>query len=301
MKEFFITAYDRSFSRKIDSGAFSSLRDAKKTIMEAMSGEEKFDVMMENYVELEKAIFDIAMDHLAFNNVLPSGEIRRLTSRRLMNFLSSTRLYRHAIIGNLKRITRCGADVDKLRSLINDGSDVPIAYRIMEAVRNFSQHQDLPISGFLLSSEWEDVDSKDFRSAHTAVPSISTAPIAEDRETPREVSDALSRLGPSIHIMPMVRKSLEHYGEIHDTFRKNIEVKIKASSDLINTTIADAFVLKEPSIRLLIARAEDSGQRLDDFQLFPELIENLSALRRKNLSQVNLSRRYVRWTGEINK
>lgn len=301
MKRFRITAYDGKFSHDIDETKFNALRSAKSAIVEAMSAEEKFDVLMENYVELETSIFGIAMDYLAFTRTSPFGPIRRLASRRLMNFLSSSRLYRDSIIGNVRRITRQPSDEALLRSLIDDSSSLPIEYRIMEAVRNFAQHRDLIVSGFSLTSDWEGGKGPGTRAAYTALPSINTEPIAQARGTPNEVASALLARGPSVHIMPLMRKSLEHYGAIHQAFRNAIKVRIEESSGLIKTEIADCSASGGKSARFLIARSEVNGQPAGTFQLFCELLSDLSAIQAKNLSQANISRRYVKWADDTSK
>jgi hypothetical protein len=281
---------------------FNDLKNAKQAIMHTLSAEQNFEIMMDNYVELEETLFSVGMDYLAFGNSSHTEfRLKRdLISRRLINLFASVRLYRNTIKRRASSILGRSENVEKLRSAMEDSAAQPMAYRLMEAVRNYSQHDDLPLSGLSLNSRWDkNVESGELhRLAYSVTPKMDGSAIAQRRRgLPEDVRSALSALGSQAEIMPLVRKALERWGEIHKVFRDGIENLTATAEALIREALTMVQASQEEKVFLVFLRSENPVDNfVENIQLFEEFITQLHELRNKNRSQINLANRYVEWS-----
>lgn len=288
---------------------FSSLKGAKAVIVECTGVEANFDAIVENYIELEETLFHLGMNHLAFGfeKKYTFDGMRNLVSRRLLNLFSSMRLYRDALARHAPRIFGRGSTSDKIEQTVVDGPNQPMPYRIIEAVRNYSQHESLPVSGLSLGSRWDRNDETTHRLAYSITPTLNGPDVGKKRGLPDDVKSALFALGRA-EIMPLVRQALEQWSAIHGTFREEAVDVIDKSEALIRKAVADVqgaasvanseFAVNVPDVALLVRR---NGETREETQLFNELLDILARFRTKNGSLVNLSRRYVEWSDKLKK
>jgi hypothetical protein len=132
----------------ISEAEFGDAHNAIKVVLVAIKIEAIFDVLIENFVELEKEIVSVSVTHMILTvEINTSLHKHSVTfSRRLNNLLSAARAYLDQVaqlMGDL------GADSEKnrqdFRSLTSREYDARFGYRFMEALRNYAQHGGLPV------------------------------------------------------------------------------------------------------------------------------------------------------------
>src|SRR3954470_11435896 len=84
---------------EITEAEYTAVEPARAVINELIAVEEKYDAVMENYVELEEAVHNLGIRMLAFvdYHYEEMAAPLNLLSRRLSNLLSSARLYRDTL------------------------------------------------------------------------------------------------------------------------------------------------------------------------------------------------------------
>lgn len=302
MSEFFLQDAGNNVYLRLGEARFRELHRARNVILEAIAVEENFDALLENYVELEETLFHLGMTHLAFGYRAryDFGDMRNLIGRRLLNLFASARLYRDALLRHASKMFGPGETSEKVTRAMADGPFQPMEYRLVEAIRNYSQHHSLPVSGLTLGSRLEKADE---RLAYSITPMLNGTAIAAERKLPQEVKVQLLSLGRT-EVMPIVRKALERWSEIHEGFRRPAEELTKVSESQIRDAIRmvdskQSLEMGENSrvsnLALLVHRHGDS---VDSVQLFTEPFEILGSFRTKNRSLANLSRRYVEWSNK---
>ncbi len=102
-------------------------------------------------------------------------------------------------------------------------------------------------------------------------------------------------LGSKADVMPLVRKSLERWGEIHKAFRAEIEPLATSAETIIRGALARVQATQEKRVALIFLM-RDEDDETDSIQLFDDLFTQVDYLKKKNRSQVNISRRHVEWT-----
>src|SRR6266480_7935562 len=119
---------------KISEERFVEIDRADRGLKEILGVEEKFHVLMENYAEFEEALYKEAFKTVIFSVSEESNMLaRHLISRRLLNLLSSAKLYLDTLPQHGKRIfeNKIG-NFSKLRSCAAQAYDSSLGYRVME-------------------------------------------------------------------------------------------------------------------------------------------------------------------------
>src|SRR5438874_20314 len=80
---------------ELSEAEYLQIKSAQKNLLEALFMEEKLDVVIDNYLELETDLLSSAARHMVQRNqdYIWFQTERNLLSRRLVNLLSACRLY----------------------------------------------------------------------------------------------------------------------------------------------------------------------------------------------------------------
>lgn len=300
----------RGYARKlveIGEPEYLAVGCAKTGLAEIIGVESKLDYVMENYVELEEEILKSGLRALAFSSPshIELQVLRELIGRRLHNFLSASRLYTDALRQWHAPAVLNPTDLSDLRHMLDDGPHQPMEHRIIRSLRNFSQHQGLALSGMTIDQAWNvsrdenDILKKE-TAYHAVIPKFDAVYLAERGRVPADVGAELRTLGRSVGVMGFVRKHVEYLGSVNDTFRRLSSTQAKEWESVLRRTkqrFIDAQTAdkKDPLVVRVVALSE-SGDENSCIEIFEDFFNYWKYLARKNLSQVNFSRRYVRWT-----
>lgn len=285
----------------ISEEEFRTIDEAKNSYGHILRVEENFNAVMEDYVGLEEIILRHTLHYLAFR----SGDhvsfqtMRNDINRSILHLLSTARLYRNALHKHGKVLLRKSGNVRALDRMLADSSDQPMSYRMVEALRNYCQHSDFPISSMSAGSRWEmDAKSREKeRAAYYVVPAMDAVSVSNDRRTACDVKEALLKEGPRAPFLGHIRKFVEHLGLIHSRFRDLLRESEQEWTDVMKTAIARYRNALKPDEKLLLVLAVSREKTTaNKVELFDELFEYRKYFSRKNGSQVNLSKRYVQWS-----
>lgn len=145
-----------SYEEEISKEKYEILKSSKYKILETISIEEKFDIVLENYKEVEKLLFSIALQTKMYQEVDDDHRLdqSRELSRLISNLLSSTKLYFDHLMGHLSAIyTKNSKEFKSVIECKNKHYDNSFSYRLLEALRNHVQHAGLPFS-YSAHSQW---------------------------------------------------------------------------------------------------------------------------------------------------
>jgi hypothetical protein len=152
---------DSSASIELSEAEYLQLKSAQKNLIEALFMEEKLDVVISNYLELETDLLSSAARHMVQRNqdYIWFQTERNLLNRRLVNLLSACRSYVDQTKHHLSNIFGNESDVvTKIEEYKTKQYEQCLGYRVMEALRNYVQHRGFPIHAVTYNSQW--VESK---------------------------------------------------------------------------------------------------------------------------------------------
>ena len=117
----------------IDELKFEQLKQAKECLSEILSFEEKYELLLSNYMELEKECLLIPAQNMVYedNEYMNFFDIKLLFNQRIVNLLTTSRLYIDQLSQHIKA---CNLNID-IKSFFSYEYDNNFEYRFMEALK----------------------------------------------------------------------------------------------------------------------------------------------------------------------
>ena len=286
----------------IDEAEYKRIESAITNLFELLFIEEKLDLVMENFQEHEVELLTIASRAMVFNDddYFSFSRERNTVSRRIVNLLSACGLYLDQIVHHMHSIYGANSDQSKFLEQEIDSQNVQnFGFRLMKALRNYTQHRGSPIHAMKISGEWFDIDSDEkSRLQHTVIPLVYPSELADDRKFKRAVLDELIAIDNKngIDIRPLIRDCIEGLGKIHEKVRELIHLDVEKWEGILDDTIKlyqNEFGADASLAGLAIVVRKDDDHWSEQRTIFKEFIEKRRALERKNSAFGSLRKRYA--------
>ena len=269
---------------EISGDEFEEVKTAKRSLLEMLSIEEKLNLILENHAEFERELLGLGLNHMMFFSYGWStfqNEIH-LINRRLINLLTTCRLYMDQIPHNVNSIYGEGAGLARIvKEKMSHEYDSNLSYRVVEALRNYVQHRGLPIYGLEYNMTRKDVASPLLK--HIVTPTLSVARLKEEKKFKAAVLKELEALGDEIDIKPLVRQYIDSIGRIHLSIRDLVasdvarwEHTILEIQNRFTETFSD-----DPSGLAMVA-CQDLETFTESTQIFDDFIKHRQWLAQKN-------------------
>jgi hypothetical protein len=281
---------------EISRDDFATVTTAQRNLLVMLSIEEKFDALLQNYVEYERELLSLALEHSLFQTFEWSTTISELhtLNRRLANVLTMARVYVDHTKQDLGAIYGQGADItEKLTQALRASYDESLGYRVMEALRNHIQHSAFPIGGVRYPSEWRGaIESPQARMRSRVVPYLDVGSLRQNGDFKRSVLQELEQAG-SHDITPLLRDYIGRFAHVHEGLRRMC-CQVDGWRQAIALALARYHDFAGPEGIGTLAVAEDeTGAWRESLMIFEDPIRRLDHLRAKNSLLGNLSRRYI--------
>jgi len=214
----------------IERRDYLAIAEAKKRLLECLLLEDGFDLMVENYLELETTLLQASVRDVLGD---PPFEQRshddvNLFSRRFANLMTVCKMYRDQAPARLKRLfpedpkkkDEIGARFDALR-------DQRLGYLVIEILRHHVQHAGLPIDAVTYGHSHVGPLGGG-ASKTTIAPSVSVSRLLLDRKITDDVRQRMANVGRDLlDLRDMVRDYVEGLASVHDGIRVDLRVKIE--------------------------------------------------------------------------
>lgn len=284
---------------EITNEQFNKLNDACKFIRSITTVEEIFDFVMENYYELELEMLSMAQRHLLFQiDSLEYSRVRGQINRKVMNFLSSARSYLDQTPARLSEwFGKPSQAFDALEAATNRSYDRRFGYRVLEALRNHSQHHGYPIGAVDFSAKWQ-TERKRPLNVYKVDPVIKVDELRNNGRFKKSVLKELLDVKGPIYFKALLREYIDELGEIHENFRGQIDERLNQSAfDLDKARLMIEEKLRKANedcnIPMALVSFEDPNHILLENFISQDMIRFLEYLTMKNDNIKNVSTRFV--------
>ena len=264
---------------------FVSASIAKQNLLHALAIEEKFHFVLENYKEFVEGVLQSALRESLFSEHGWSDGITHLNAanRRLQNLLSIARSYFDQTSRDLKRIygrkSKQSAAFELARKRERDRS---LAYRTMEALRNYGQHCALPIHGGGSSFTRHQSDNESAVVA-TMELTLNVIELKSDGAFESKVLLELVALGKTVNIKPFIRDYVCCLGRIHQQVRNDMTADLSLWAKAIRD-LRQRFATETGSkdlIGLHMIAEDDQGKLVLEVDMFDKFIERREMLEKR--------------------
>lgn len=286
-----IRAIGRFPETEITEERFERIKAAKTFLSEALSIEEKFEILLSNYLELEKEIVSQASEQMVR---IPQGhedffESRIQFNRKLVNLLTTSRLYvdhvhQHAgsILGKERK--------SEIEVLFNEKYDENFEYRFMEALRNYVQHSGFPIHRVTSGGRTKEIEGE-----RTLVFSMEL--YSEKKFLLRDgkfKATVLEECPDSVDLKTTCRVYVECLSQIHASIRVLTRDAIdKARADIESDFLGYQELFGKKPLGLAAIEQDDDGNCLQEVPMLLDWDKIRVKLTKRNPEFKNLKRRYV--------
>ncbi len=278
---------------EISKEQFQSLSQSAEILKAAMAIEEKYELVISNFLELEKDILAASSDYMVRGSYNYSDffDIRSTFNRRIVNLLTSTKLYIDQIQQHVKI---CNHQlVDSVKDEFSKEYDASFEYRFMEALRNYVQHRGLAVHLTSHPAMWIENNDVSLLEFQTKIYSQKTN-LQDDQAFKKSVA---LEMPDKVELILSSRKYISAISRVHLFIRNNIDSVVKSSRDLIDSTIGKYEDINDGESTGLCAVSFEPNGRLDN--VIERILLHLSwddvriALTNKNPCISNVEKRYV--------
>jgi hypothetical protein len=289
---------DRQFM-EVPKSTINLLQAAMDDLGEIVDIEQKFEILYSNFIELEEEIAVCTLQE-TYRHAASVTELFDYTlamTRRVGNLLSSGRLYvdqvKHHISALFPKDAATKAEVD---GYFSHEYDRLLGYRVMEALRNYSQHRGLPVHGMTHAASWVDDDLPTKRVEHNAALNIFMKELKSDDSIKARVMAELAELGETVDLKPLIREYVEGLANAHLKIRALLEPRRKQAEDVVlewRERFRQHAKLDKTPVGLVAGRALEDRTAEKFFALTDNPIVYAAALRARTSVIGNLSKRAV--------
>lgn len=275
----------------IDKSKFEQLKQAKNYLSEILSFEEKYELLLSNYMELEKECLLISAQNMVYedNEYMNFFDIKLLFNQRIVNLLTTSRLYIDQLSQHIKA---CNLNID-IKSFFSYEYDNNFEYRFMEALRNYVQHRGLAVHFTSIGSNWTSLDDDGEIQFKTRVYTKKDE-VEKDSAFKKSVA---KEMPDKVDIIYASRSYIESISKVHCNIRKILSDVAISSRQIVEEIIHEYEKTSNgKSIGLGIVCLENNGKYdeiLDKFYITLEWDNIRIKLEKKNQSLVNLRKRFV--------
>ncbi len=278
---------------------YEIIYNAKQNLVTALGIEERFDILMENYFEFEMELLSITSRSIIFDDVSWNSfaNIRSLVNRRLMNLFSSAKAYIDQTSADFSDLFGKGSIeyVSFKESLANE-YDQNIEYRTIEALRNFTQHQGLPVHWFGYHGSRNEKSGLILNSIEFA---MDLTRFERSKKTKKKlVKELRNQFGDQVKLKQVIRKYMEALVRIHIEARKQVAPAIREWDEIESKAIErfeKKFGQSSPGLALAVINLrngkDDGVSKSSD--IFADLSKRRRNLEHKNGVNAQLSKQQV--------
>lgn len=283
----------------ISQGEYASAVLALDTVLHVLELEEKWDVLIGNYEELEVELLRLTTEKAIHRHSTwhDGARNRRLLNRRVNNLLSSCRLYidhlRHSFTLIFGEASPELSVIDAARHREYDSS---FSYRLLEELRNYTQHRRLPIDVEMTTFK-PTTYGEESQVACALTPMLETANVLEDIKVKARFRPELESQPDRIDLKVHCRGYVHSLFKIHVTVRAQVAPRITQSEALITDLMARYATVHNHSLVGLhvVAQTDEEPYPIvtEKKPLFKEPLSELRAMQERNDLYPDFARHYV--------
>jgi len=300
---YFISRFDSEASSEIEISEreYQQLAKAWKGIVAVQAMEEKFDMVMEDYAEVELALLERASRDTTFTELSQDAMIDFLitANRRLLHLLASSRMYLDQSQHGLSEIF--GKNSEELaawRVAASAEYDAVFGYRLMDVLRNYGLHRSLPIARASRRSGLDPGGTIE----RTVELEVVVDSLLEDESLKASLRPELEARGHErVSLMPPVREFVDSLHRIHAAARTALASCLAERKGVLTNTherLRKQFGEPDPRWSYVSVLADRGEGREEQLVIFSGPLDRIAKLALKNPCRGTLNRQRVSSSSE---
>lgn len=271
---------------------YSEYEKARKILLNALAIEEKYEILIANYLDFERQLLDITTEYMVreHRDYPDFFEVRLGLNIRQVNLLTAARLYVDQLNQNVRACVPNVADAkEAVKEFFSKEYDRNFEYRFMEALRNYVQHRGIPVHWTQLAGRWTSPQDDGFLEYSMELASQRSY-LEEDGEFNKKV---LAELDDKIDLKAATRCYVESISNVHESARDMISESVTSARELIESAHRQYATLYSGSLIGLSACIWSNNKQMASIPLLLDWDDIRIKLQKRNRKLTNLRKRYV--------
>lgn len=278
---------------------FTSVEVARQRLLFGLAFEQRIDLALENFAEIETCLLDMALGNALFRGESDSRlrRGRHVVNRFLANFMSSAKLYVDQTSHALSDLYGTESD-ERLHFISTTRAEYgsSFGYRVFEALRNYSQHRGLPTHSLTFSSSHTEQEEGQEKTKNTVSFGLSPKYLREDGKFKVAVLDELEEAQDKngiVELMPLAREYISGLARIHKACQDKILACVEHADQVFLEFIELAHETTGEDPLLLRAEKNSPGGRQITESINKKLVDERKWYEQKNQYAIYISRQFV--------
>jgi len=280
---------------EINETTYKDVRDARNFLLGLLQVEEDYDILMSNYLDLEKTVHNVTLEA----HIRPRMERvefdkdKRFVNRALINLFSSARAFGDHTKHHCASISgKKSSSYETIHGYFDRKKDHPLSFRAIEIIRNHAQHFGLPAQAFVYQGQWKDwEDPGNSKLLLSIVPSLLAGELRTDRGIDKKLlHELISSRGEEVPLLPLVREYVSYLSSIAFKVRLLYADRQVASINILENLMHHFEKVDGGSygINIIAVRLDEESKEIEKIPLSIELEARLKTLQRSNPQTPNL-------------
>lgn len=278
---------------QIDKHRFQLLKSSRAILNEALFFEEKYEILISNYLELEKEYANVAVSEMVrcTTEYREFFELILALNVRMVNLLTAVKLYQDSIVTHISVCLPEVTDIkEQTKKIFAREYDNNFEYRFMEALRNHTQHRGVPVHRASVGSHWTDHNKDIGLMEFSLYYSTRKEKLLSDKSFKVSV---VHEMPDEVNLCAATRKYIESISCAHEQVRKMIGERVSESRRAFEDTVNSYKSEYDGSVIALHVYAYDNNQKVDEVSVMLDWDDVRVRLVNKNRQLINLSKRYA--------
>ncbi len=274
---------------EITEDEFVNAKKAMACLFPALYIEEQFDLILKSYAEFEVTLYRVGMKSVLYFPADWSGNVDDilLVNSRIIDFLTNCRMYVDHVPQRLHKIFGNGhRSIQDFENATHAEYDKYLGYRFCCALRNYTQHGDLPVGGLYIDSKWSEDQTKCERliAVHTMIADL------QESDFKRAILDELKPDNKGrIDIKPLIRQNMACLGRVNKLVRERLRPEVDRWEQWIKTVVDKS----ESGAQPVLGHFDDEGNLVEEVRVSKDWAERLRMLLHKNFVTTHYDLHYV--------
>jgi hypothetical protein len=216
---------------------FKTLISADAMLQDARDFEHRHDMVLSEYREFELGLTRASLNQqMGFlpNDYVEAMDLITLGNRLLMNLMTVVRAHIDHTLSSFKTIDLAPGVADRFKTMTSAAYDKHFEYRFMEALRNHSQHRELPVHGVIAGGSLED-------GVHWAETLALVTRKADLIVAGKFKTSVLEEMPARVNLRTVVRVYVQALSEVHLALREAVTEYVRVSREHIQSAL-DRFI-----------------------------------------------------------
>jgi hypothetical protein len=275
---------------------YQLLRDATTRLLRVLILEEKLDVLLSNHLELESDILNISLRDALLSEALDDKfhANRILLNRRLVNLLGSCTAYRDCALSSIgSLLPEQPTAIELLKSALRSHYDGNLAYRVMDAMRNFVLHHGFPVHKVSYSLAVHETEPRNRISNNISF--FASALQLREGKFKTKILNELEAIDDAVDLKPLVRDYVQCLLTTHGELRTKLDGEIARWEACVREAIK-RFSSEFPEVvgvELLSCITYLGSELQGEFRVNLSTMDRRHTLSQRNRGFANYGKRFV--------